>query len=468
MMRGLLWLVTAAAVTAGSFLLYGAGQALFDPHPNLQWLNIYGDYMDNYDMDYMNPDALDWPVGIIWRDDATLDDVRSYLSQNGYGPIEGANEFVRVWEDSEGGVVEWSGSSGNQTACFDGPDPEAPEGFQGCQSGDRCMKHTRTYADNDYFSNDEWGHYIIATAHYDTNHADCVGSGNEKYGWSETVEQIILDQAAADGFDVISDYQPMYNEGYGDIDATHYHQSDGYASFINFFPDADGDGVPDAIDNCPYVSNPDQANYDRRRDNGPNIPNQYTSNPASDWLGDACDTDKDNDRLPDSSEYGLYGCPNITVADSDADRAQDGWEVYTSYDPCSASSAPSWSGGGDSDGDHLLNGSERRGYTTCISSGDTYPGWTGCAEPMDSDGDGCSDMVEALDFNGDRRVNSTDVGLMNKRFAGKIDPDPVSDAIFDVNKDGGITSADTGTMNKYNCLTRYGEDQIGCPECPPE
>jgi hypothetical protein len=232
--------------------------------------------------------------------------------------------------------------------------------------------------------------------------------------------------------------------------------------------DTDCDGLGDWADNCPSVYNPDQTNSDRRRDNGPKIPNQYASNPASDYLGDACDTDDDNDRLLDASEQAYPGCPDMTLAHSDTDRALDGWEVYTSYDPCSASSAPSWTGGGDSDGDHLFDGSERRGYNTCISSSDAYPGWTGCAEPRDSDGDGCSDMVEALDFNGDRRVNSTDVGLMNKRFAGKIDPDPVSDAIFDVNKDGGITSADTGTMNKYNCLTRYGEDQIGCPECPPE
>ena len=234
MMRGLIWLIMAAAVTAASFLLYGAGKALFDPHPNLQWLNIYGDYMDNYDMDYMNPVALDWPVGIIWRGDASLDSVRSWLSETGYGPVSGANKFVRVWEDSEGGEVEWSGSMGNQTGCFDGPDPKAAS--QGCQSGDRCMRHTRTYADNQYFSNDQWGHYIVATAHYDTNHAGC-GSGWERFGWSETVEQIIVNQAEDDGFvvkrGVDGKYMGNAGTGWTDDEQTHYHQSDGYASFIS-------------------------------------------------------------------------------------------------------------------------------------------------------------------------------------------------------------------------------------------
>ena len=52
--------------------------------------------------------------------------------------------------------------------------------------------------------------------------------------------------------------------------------------------------------------------------------------------------------------------------------------------------------------------------------GDTTPGWSICVVPQDSDGDRCSDTLEVLDLNGDRRVNSLDIGLLNKRFAGKI------------------------------------------------
>ena len=50
-------------------------------------------------------------------------------------------------------------------------------------------------------------------------------------------------------------------------------------------PDSDGDGVPDASDNCPSTANAGQTNTDGAADGG-----------------DACDADDDNDGVPDSSD----------------------------------------------------------------------------------------------------------------------------------------------------------------------
>jgi hypothetical protein len=84
----------------------------------------------------------------------------------------------------------------------------------------------------------------------------------------------------------------------------------------NVDPDQDGDGRPDASDNCPAAWNPGQANLD------------------GDVLGDACDNDDDGDSRPDNQD----NCPVVfnrgwadwngdgqgdACDDSDADWAMD-------------------------------------------------------------------------------------------------------------------------------------------------
>jgi hypothetical protein len=55
---------------------------------------------------------------------------------------------------------------------------------------------------------------------------------------------------------------------------------------VNCVPDQDGDGVPDAVDNCPATPNADQTDTD------------------GDGFGNACDEDSDSDGCTDAQELG--------------------------------------------------------------------------------------------------------------------------------------------------------------------
>ena len=68
-------------------------------------------------------------------------------------------------------------------------------------------------------------------------------------------------------------------------------------------PDADGDGIEDAKDNCVDVANPEQTNTD------------------DDSMGDACDMDDDNDDVPDTRD--AFPTDACASADNDKDDKPD-------------------------------------------------------------------------------------------------------------------------------------------------
>ena len=115
--------------------------------------------------------------------------------------------------------------------------------------------------------------------------------------------------------------------------------------------DDDGDGVPDATDNCPALANTDQANADGDgsgnlcdedddndsvldgADNCPTAANQDQGNSDGDGQGDACDLDDDGDGVPDGAD----NCPALANSDQ-RDDDLDG--LGRACDPSDVGTAP--------------------------------------------------------------------------------------------------------------------------------
>src|SRR6266699_1400646 len=106
--------------------------------------------------------------------------------------------------------------------------------------------------------------------------------------------------------------------------------------------DCDNDGVPDPIDNCPCVFNPDQRDTDGDGigdacDNCPTVVNKNQSDSDHDGIGDACDNcpavananqaDTDHDGIGDACDN-CPAVPNANQVDTDHDGLGD------ACDPC--------------------------------------------------------------------------------------------------------------------------------------
>jgi alpha-tubulin suppressor-like RCC1 family protein len=87
----------------------------------------------------------------------------------------------------------------------------------------------------------------------------------------------------------------------------------GQATVPAEFVDTDSDGVVGYLDNCPDIANPGQTNTD------------------SDGAGDACDTDDDNDGIPDSYEDTYAFLDPLNPADALLDQDEDGYSNLQEY-----------------------------------------------------------------------------------------------------------------------------------------
>jgi hypothetical protein len=205
---------------------------------------------------------------------------------------------------------------------------------------------------------------------------------------------------------------------------------------LSYTDDADGDGVSDELDNCPYVPNRDQLDTDGDGvgdacDNCVSIPNKDQSDINGNGIGDVCDPDMDGDGILNAAD----NCPRIP----NKDQAYKGITIGTANYAGTASQLGD-ACNPDIDGDGVANAVD-----DCPLIFDpqqnTPPGTAGCTTDLDHDGvadqyDNCIGVA-----------NPDQSDINNNGIGDACDVDQDGDGIADKNSDLSVKAVSAGGDN---------------------
>ena len=238
-----------------------------------------------------------------------------------------------------------------------------------------------------------------------------------------------------------------------------------------FFPDADGDGIPDSEDNCPDVNNPDQNDLDVDGigdlcDNCPIDHNPDQTDSDEDGIGDLCECDAANIDGVDPVNFidfailalnWLLTDSNIInpASDTDGDGSVDCWDLAQLVEHWLAVCACI-----DKDGDGYGDPANLRCSFPELDCDDTDPNVNPgaeeiCDDSIDNDCDGLTDEDDPGccwhsptqcygDADWDGYVGPADLAILQAALS----PNPYNPCA-DFNRDGWVNMADMAILNLW-------------------